>query len=103
MSTPSRIKAILSGTIGNLVEWYDWNAYAVFSLYFAPAFFPEGDETAKLINTAGIFAVGFFMRPVGGWMFGRIADRVGRRTSMILSVLLMCGGSPLVRIPPAPA
>ena len=85
-----RIFAIVGSSSGNLVEWYDFHCYAFFALYFAPAFFPSGDATSQLLQTAGIFAVGFFMRPIGGWLFGRIADRVGRRTSMILSVLMMC-------------
>ena len=96
----SRIRAIFSGSVGNLVEWYDWYAYAAFTLYFAPAFFPESDETAQLLNTAGIFAVGFLMRPVGGWLFGRIADRVGRKKAMTLSVLLMSFGSLLIACTP---
>jgi MFS transporter, MHS family, alpha-ketoglutarate permease len=95
-----RIFAIVGSSSGNLVEWYDFYCYAFFALYFAPAFFPQGDATSQLLQTAGIFAVGFFMRPIGGWLFGRIADRVGRRTSMILSVLLMCGGSLLIGILP---
>lgn len=98
-----RIKAIVGSSSGNLVEWYDFYCYAFFALYFAPAFFPHGDATSQLLQTAGIFAVGFFMRPIGGWLFGRIADRVGRRTSMIISVLLMCGGSLLIGILPTHA
>jgi MHS family alpha-ketoglutarate permease-like MFS transporter len=74
------------------VEWYDWYVYSAFSLYFAHAFFPESSQTAQLLNTAGIFAVGFLMRPVGGWLFGRLADRTGRKTAMTLSVLLMSSG-----------
>jgi len=95
-----RIKAIVGSSSGNLVEWYDFYCYAFFALYFAPAFFPQGDATTQLLQTAGIFAVGFFMRPIGGWLFGRIADRVGRRTSMIISVLVMCGGSLMIGILP---
>src|SRR4051812_35305787 len=87
--TNNRLRAIIGGSIGNLVEWYDWYAYAAFSLYFAPAFFPQNDLTAQLLNTAGIFAVGFLMRPVGGWMFGMIADKLGRKKAMTASVLLM--------------
>jgi MFS transporter, MHS family, alpha-ketoglutarate permease len=98
-----RIFAIVGSSSGNLVEWYDFYCYAFFALYFAPAFFPSGDATSQLLQTAGIFAVGFFMRPIGGWLFGRIADRVGRRTSMILSVLMMCGGSLLIGILPTHA
>src|SRR5947209_20526427 len=88
-----RIKAIFASSSGNLVEWYDFYCYAFVALYFAPAFFPKGDTTSQLLQSAGVFAVGFFMRPIGGWLFGRIADRVGRRTSMIISVVLMCFGT----------
>ncbi len=90
------IFAIVGASSGNLVEWYDFYAYSFTSLYFAAAFFPKADSTSQLLNTAGIFAVGFFMRPLGGWLFGRIADRYGRRRSMMTSVLLMCFGSLMV-------
>ncbi|MDB5196725.1 MAG: transporter [Flaviaesturariibacter sp.] len=96
-----RIKAILGGSIGNLVEWYDWYAYAAFAIYFSPQFFPKADATAQLLNTAGIFAVGFFMRPVGGWLFGSLADRLGRKKSMTISVLLMSFGSLLIACIPS--
>ncbi len=98
--SPHRLKAILSGSIGNLVEWYDWYAYAAFSLYFAPVFFPGRDATANLLNTAGIFAVGFLMRPIGGWLFGSLADRKGRKWAMTLSVLLMSFGSLMIALTP---
>ncbi|WP_143306070.1 MFS transporter [Chitinophaga vietnamensis] len=98
-----RIKAILTGSAGNLVEWYDWYIYTTFSLYFAPVFFPKGNYTAQLLNTAAIFAVGFLMRPIGGWMFGRIADRSGRKAAMTLSVLLMSFGSVLIAFTPSHA
>ena len=99
--TGRRLKAITGGAVGNLVEWYDWYAYSAFSLYFAPAFFPKGDLTAQLLNTAGIFAVGFLMRPVGGWLFGRMADRAGRKKAMTAAVLLMSLGSLLIALTPA--
>ncbi|MES2512931.1 MAG: MFS transporter [Bacteroidota bacterium] len=95
-----RLKAIVGGSIGNLVEWYDWYAYSAFSLYFSASFFPKQDATAQLLNTAGIFAVGFLMRPIGGWLFGGIADRIGRKQSMTLSVLLMSLGSLLIALTP---
>jgi MHS family alpha-ketoglutarate permease-like MFS transporter len=98
--SPRRLKAILSGSVGNLVEWYDWYVFSSFSLYFSGAFFPSGDATAQLLQTAGIFALGFLMRPIGGWMFGRIADKVGRKQSMTLSVLLMSLGSLLIALTP---
>jgi MHS family alpha-ketoglutarate permease-like MFS transporter len=96
----SVLKAILVACSGNVVEWFDFFAYAFTAIYFAPAFFPAGDPTSQLMNTAGIFAAGFFMRPVGGWLFGRIADRKGRRTSMVISVLLMCFGSLMIAVLP---
>lgn len=95
-----RVKAILTGSAGNLIEWYDWYVYAAFSLYFAPVFFPKGNATAQLLDTAAVFAVGFLMRPVGGWLFGRIADRNGRKAAMTLSVLLMSAGSLLIAFMP---
>jgi MHS family alpha-ketoglutarate permease-like MFS transporter len=101
LSTHTRLKAIVSGSIGNLVEWYDWYAYSAFSLYFAPVFFPDSSLTAQLLNTAGIFAVGFLMRPIGGWLFGSIADRVGRKRAMTLSILLMSFGSLLIALTPS--
>ncbi|MBV9653670.1 MAG: MFS transporter [Acetobacteraceae bacterium] len=95
-----RILAIVGGSSGNLVEWYDFYVYSFTSLYFASAFFPSGDPTTQLLNTAGIFAAGFLMRPLGGWVFGRIADRQGRRASMVISVLMMCGGSLVIAVLP---
>jgi MHS family alpha-ketoglutarate permease-like MFS transporter len=96
----SRIKSIVSGSIGNLVEWYDWYVYSAFSLYFAPAFFPKGNLTAQLLNSAAVFAVGFLMRPLGGWLMGAYADRHGRKAALVVSVLLMCGGSLLIALTP---
>ena len=96
-----RLRAVIGGSIGNLVEWYDWYAYSAFALYFAGAFFPKGDPTAQLLNTAAVFAVGFFMRPVGSWWLGRYADRHGRRAALTASVTLMCGGSLLIACTPS--
>ncbi|WP_326980996.1 MFS transporter [Chryseobacterium sp. MYb264] len=100
ITTAQRIKAIVGGSIGNLVEWYDWYAYAAFAIYFSHSFFPDSDLTAQLLNTAGIFAVGFLMRPVGGWVFGSIADKIGRKKAMTYSVLLMSFGSLLIALTP---
>ena len=100
LSPLNQLKSIIGGSIGNLVEWYDWYAYSVFSLYFAETFFPGNNQTAQLLNTAGIFAIGFFMRPIGGWLMGAYADRKGRKSALTLSVILMCGGSLLIAIVP---
>src|SRR5580765_6527178 len=91
-----RITAIVGASSGNLVEWYDFFAYAFTSIYFASAFFPSGDQTSQLLATTGIFAIGFFMRPLGGWLFGWLADTHGRRNSMMVSVLMMCAGSLMI-------
>ena len=99
-TTRSRLKSIFSGSVGNMVEWYDWYVYAAFSLYFAKVFFPKGDTTAQLLNTAAIFAVGFLMRPIGGWLMGLYADRKGRKAALMASVLLMCFGSLIIALTP---
>lgn len=96
----TRLKSIIRGSIGNLIEWYDWYVYAAFSIYFAKSFFPNGDLTAQLLNTSAIFAVGFFMRPVGGWIMGSYADRRGRKKALIASVLIMCIGSLIIAVTP---
>lgn len=100
LSTQQRIKSIFRGAVGNLIEWYDWYVYAAFSIYFAKSFFPNGDLTAQLLNTSAIFAVGFFMRPMGGWLMGNYADKYGRRKALIVSVFLMCIGSLIIALTP---
>ena len=96
----SRLKSIIGGSTGNLVEWYDWYVYSAFTLYFAPHFFPKGDRTAQLLSAAAIFAVGFLMRPIGAWIMGVYADRKGRKAGLTLSVTLMCAGSLLIAVTP---
>jgi len=91
-----RIFAIVGASSGNLVEWFDFYVYAFCAIYFAPAFFPSDDPTVQLLNTAGVFAAGFLMRPIGGWIFGRLADRHGRKNSLMISVLMMCAGSLMI-------
>ena len=95
-----RLRAILGGSAGNLVEWYDWFAYASFSLYFAKVFFPRGEATAQLLQAAAVFAVGFLARPFGAWLMGVYADRAGRKAALVASVALMCAGSLAVAILP---
>ena len=101
MTNLDRIKAIVGASSGNLVEWFDFYVYSFFSLYFAHIFFPEGDTTSQLLKTAGIFAAGFLMRPIGGWLFGYVADRYGRKNSMLISVCLMCFGSLVIACLPS--
>ncbi|WP_183194154.1 MFS family transporter [Bartonella fuyuanensis] len=98
--TKKRIWAIVASASGNLVEWYDFYVYSFTSIYFASQFFPSDGDVVQLLKAAGIFAIGFLMRPIGGWLFGFIADRYGRKRSMLISVFMMCGGSFLIAILP---
>ena len=99
--TPAvRLRSIVGGSIGNMVEWFDWYVYAAFTLYFAPHFFPAQDRTAQLLGAAAVFAVGFLMRPIGAWIMGVYADRHGRKAGLTLSVTLMCSGSLIIAVAP---
>ncbi len=102
-SAPRRLKNIVGGSAGNLVEWFDWYVYAAFTIYFARSFFPSADPTAELLQAAAVFAVGFLMRPIGAWLMGIYADRKGRKAGLTLSVSLMCTGSILIAIAPTHA
>jgi MHS family alpha-ketoglutarate permease-like MFS transporter len=99
-TTKYRLKSIFGGSIGNLVEWYDWYTYSALSIYFAQVFFPAGNQTTQLLNTAAGFAVGFLMRPIGAFVLGRYADRHGRKPALTLSVTLMCLGSLIIAVSP---
>jgi len=99
----SRLKSIVGGSAGNLVEGYDWYAYSALTIYFAPVFFPKEDKTAQLLSAAAIFAVGFLMRPIGAWLMGIYSDRHGRKSGLALSVALMAGGSLLIAVSPTHA
>lgn len=100
MTPAQRLKNIIGGSAGNFVEWFDWFAYASFAIYFSRAFFPSGDQTAQLLNTAFVFAGGFLARPVGALLLGIYADRHGRRAALTLSVAMMCAGSLLIAATP---
>ncbi len=91
---------VLKGSLGNLIEWFDWYVYASFAIYFSGAFFPAGNQTAQLLASAGVFAIGFFMRPLGSLIMGRLADRHGRRTALTVSVLIMATGSLIIALVP---
>jgi MHS family alpha-ketoglutarate permease-like MFS transporter len=100
LTPAARLRAIFSGSVGNLVQWYDWYAYSAAALYFAPVFFPKGDRTAQLLQTAAVFAVGFFARPIGAWLMGLHADKIGRKAVLKLSVAMMCAGSLIIAFTP---
>jgi len=98
-----RIRAVVAGSTGNLIEWFDFYIYAFTSIYFAAAFFPSGDRTAQLLNVAGIYAAGFLVRPLGGWYFGRFSDRRGRKAGMIVSIMMMGIASLAIAVVPTHA
>ena len=96
-----RIGSIFGGSIGNLIEWYDFYVFNSFALYFAKSFSPAGaSQTVQFLNVFGIYAIGFFIRPIGGWILGNLADRHGRRGALTLSVMLMCVGSLIIAVLP---
>jgi MHS family alpha-ketoglutarate permease-like MFS transporter len=95
-----RLRSILGGSAGNLVEWYDWYAYAVLASYLAPHYFADKDAS-KDLNAWAVFAIGFFMRPIGGWLMGVYGDRHGRKAGLTLSVTLMCLGSLMIALTPS--
>ena len=94
------IRSVIAGSIGNMIEWFDWFVYTTFAIYFAGQFFPKGDTTAQLLNTAAIFAVGFLARPVGGWLLGRLSDRKGRKAGLTITVSLMSFSALLIALAP---
>ncbi|MFI0924125.1 MFS transporter [Streptomyces sp. NPDC021012] len=97
---PSRLRTVIGTGVGNALEWYDWNVYAIFTPFFASQFFPSADPTSALLSTLAIFAVGFLMRPLGGLVFGRLSDRKGRRAAMVGSIALAAAGSLLIGLAP---
>jgi MFS family permease len=94
------VKTLVAASIGNAIEWYDWTVYATFVVYFSTQFFPKDDPSLALIQSTATYAVAFFFRPVGGWLLGRFADVRGRKAAMILTILLMAGGSLAIGILP---
>lgn len=100
VSTGKRRRDLVAVNVGNALEWFDWNIYAIFAPFFAAQFFNDEDPIASLLSTLAIFAVGFLMRPVGGWVFGQIADAKGRRFSLALAIALAAVGSLLIAIAP---
>jgi MHS family alpha-ketoglutarate permease-like MFS transporter len=95
-----RLRSIIGGSAGNVIEWYDFLAYSIFSIYFSKAFFPGGNQTAQLLNAAAIAAIGYVVRPLGSWAIGALADRRGRRVALSLSVAMMSIGSLIIALTP---
>jgi MFS transporter, MHS family, alpha-ketoglutarate permease len=99
----SRFRTLLGAGVGNTLEWYDWSVYAIFAPFFASQFFVSDDPAGALLSTLAIFAAGFLMRPIGGFFFGWLADRRGRRYALTTSMITMAVGSLLIGIAPTHA
>lgn len=96
-----RVRQLAAASVGNLVEWYDWYAYSFLAIYFSDSFFPKSSNPlVPLLSAFAVFAVGFFMRPVGGLFMGSFADRFGRRAALTLTIALMGGGGLLMAVSP---
>lgn len=95
----SLLRRALVGSLPNLVQWFNLYAYATFAPYFDGEFFDREDRNS-LVWVYGIFALSFVMRPLGSWLFGRLADRRGRRAALTGSVVLMSIGSLALAIAP---
>jgi MHS family alpha-ketoglutarate permease-like MFS transporter len=95
-------RQLLAASVGNAVEWYDWFAYTFLATYIADEVFPKsaGSSLVPLLSTFAVFAVGFFMRPIGGLLMGAVADRSGRRAALTVTILLMGASSLLVALTP---
>ncbi|MEU7489203.1 MFS transporter [Streptomyces sp. NPDC042319] len=98
----SAVRQLAAASVGNAVEWYDWYTYTFLATYIAAQIFPKSasNSLVPLLSTFAVFAVGFFMRPVGGLLMGAVADRRGRRTALTVTILLMGGSSLLVGLTP---
>ncbi len=94
-------KAVRGAAIGNTVEWYDFAVYSTLATYIADKFFPSGDETAALLSTFAVFAAAFFMRPLGGFFFGPLGDRIGRQRVLALVILLMSASTFAIGLVPS--
>ena len=95
-----RLRDLLAVNFGNTLEWFDWTIYTIFAPYFALQFFPSTDPTAALLAALAVFAAGFLTRPLGGFIFGLYADRVGRKKSLTLAMLITAGGSLVIAVTP---
>lgn len=94
------VRSVVAGTIGNAFEWFDWSVYTTFAVFFGHRFFPSGNATSALLSTFAVFAVGFAMRPLGGWAIGALSDRYGRRAALTISIVMMAGSSLAISVLP---
>lgn len=97
----SRLRSLRAAVAGNVLEWFDWTLYGTFSVYLAANFFEQGDPTSALLSVLAVFAVGFVARPIGGLIFGRVGDRIGRKTTLIMTMMTMAAASLLIAVIPS--
>jgi MFS transporter, MHS family, alpha-ketoglutarate permease len=97
----SRLRSLRAAVMGNVLEWFDWTLYATFAVYLAANFFEAGDPTSALLATLAVFAVGFVARPIGGIIFGKLGDRIGRKTTLVATMITMATASLIIAIIPS--
>ncbi|VWD58534.1 MFS transporter [Burkholderia contaminans] len=93
-------RAVAAAVIGNALEWYDFTVFGFMTVVIAELFFPTSSEYSSLLLTTATFGVAFFMRPIGGIVFGLYADRAGRKAALSLVILLMTAGIFLLAVAP---
>jgi len=96
-----RTRSMIATGLGNILEWFDWTIYAIFASYIAKAMFDPSDPSSALLLTLAIFAVGFISRPLGGIVFGTLADSYGRKSVLLISMVLMGIGSLIITLAPS--
>jgi MHS family proline/betaine transporter-like MFS transporter len=97
---PSKTRAIVATSIGNMLEWYDFTVYALFAGYLAGNFFPSDDKNTRLLKTFLVFGLGFVVRPLGAVLIGNYGDRAGRKAALTLTILLMAAGTAIIALSP---
>ncbi len=93
-------KVIFSSSLGTLIEWYDFYIFGMLAKTISAEFFPEGNDTAALLSTLAIFAAGFIVRPFGALVFGRLGDLIGRKSTFLLTLVLMGRSTFLIGLVP---
>ncbi|RZF26758.1 MFS transporter [Paraburkholderia sp. UYCP14C] len=95
------LKSLTAAVVGNLLEWFDWTIYSTFAVYLAASFFEKSTALSALLSTLAVFAVGFLARPVGGLIFGRLGDRIGRKNTLVITMSTMAAASLMIALIPS--
>lgn len=100
VSAPARRKAFVGATVGHLIEWYDYGIYGILAVYVGANFFISDDPLVSILSAFAVFALSFFVRPLGGLFFGPLADKIGRRKTLMIVLTLMSGATMCIGLLP---